>query len=70
MTRKQLAEAIYDLDEVVEPHMQPKAVWVKRALNGCGPFKGFKKAELEAMLARRQASAQALQAKPLRGLFP
>ena len=59
MTRKQLAEAIYDLDEAVKPHKQPKAVWVKRALNGCGAAKGFKRHELEAMLARRQASAQA-----------
>jgi hypothetical protein len=59
MTRKQLAEAIYDLDEAIEPHKQTKAVWVKRALNGCGPFKGFKKPELEAMYARKMAEAQA-----------
>lgn len=59
MTRKQLAEAIYDLDEAVEPHNQPKAVWVKRALNGCGPFKGFKKSELEEMYARKLAAVQA-----------
>jgi hypothetical protein len=55
MTRKQLAEAIYDLDEAIEPHNQPKEIWVKRALNGCGPFKGWNKKELEEMLARKQA---------------
>ena len=51
MTRKQLAEAIYDISALSTAAsmgiaVSPKSDWVRGILNGCGAAKPMKKQEL------------------------
>ena len=59
MTRKQLAEAIFDLEaEKFGFDPNNKAVHVNGMLNGCGFVKAMKKAELEQRLNDLQERKQ------------
>lgn len=53
MTRKELAIAIYRMDEKKVKHECTEKEWVKRALEGIGCAKGFLKSELLEMYNRR-----------------
>lgn len=63
MTRKELAIEIYKLDTILHNREGLKRnidlkTWVKRALNGVGSAKGFKKAELEQIYNRRKIEVE------------